>query len=462
MKLYISLILILINFGSLADNFSTEDFIANIKTMPDTKEKVDILNNQVDKLLKPEPTVENCKKAEKLALQAASISEKLNYKIGMARSYEQLKVIYGTLDYQIKYLRYKGKAALVDRSEELKKQKEETEKIKQEIDELAKDNITNKELIEKKQIELLEKQNALNETSGQLDRMTAEAERLATKNKLLEKDKKIKELEVIRQRLQKYFILSLLAVFLFLAIILFKQFKNKQRSAKELAEKNEIITAEKKRSDELLLNILPLETANELKANGKATTREYEMVTVMFTDFKDFTQISEKLTPKDLVDEIDTCYCAFDSIIEKYGIEKIKTIGDAYLCAYGIAQNFPKDYKHNPANVIDAAFEIVDFMREMNQKRLKEGKPFFRIRVGIHSGPLVAGVVGRKKFAYDIWGDTVNTAARMEQHGEPDKINISATTYKMVVPKYNFTHRGKIEAKNKGNIDMYFVDSKKS
>lgn len=462
MKLYISLILILLNFGSLADKFSGENFFPGIVDLPDTREKVDKLNNEVDKILKPKPTIENCKKAEKLALEAASISEELNYKIGMARSYEQLKIIYGTLDYQIKYLRYKGKAALVDRGDEIKKQKEETEKIKQEIEELAKDNITNRELIEKKQLELLEKQKVLNETSGQLNRMTEEAERLAVKNKLLEKDKKIKELEVIRQRLQKYFILSLLGVFLLLAIILFKQFKSKQRTAKELAEKNEIITAEKKRSDELLLNILPLETANELKVNGKATTREYEMVTVMFTDFKDFTLISENLTPKDLVDEIDTCYCAFDTIIEKHGIEKIKTIGDAYLCAFGIAKNIPKGVKHDPSNVIDAAFEIVEFMNDTHKKRESEGKPFFRIRVGIHSGPLVAGVVGRKKFAYDIWGDTVNTAARMEQHGEPDKINISATTYKMVVSKYNFTHRGKIEAKNKGNIDMYFVDSKKS
>ncbi|MFM9946117.1 MAG: adenylate/guanylate cyclase domain-containing protein, partial [Bacteroidia bacterium] len=362
-----------------------------------------------------------------------------------------------------------SKAALTDRGESLKKQeekikqqKEETQLIKKEIDALAKDNITNKELIEKKQLELLEKQNVLNETSIQLNKMTEEAERLEIRNKLLEKDKKIKELEVIRQRLQKYFILSLLAVFLFIAIVLFKQFKSKQRTAIELAEKNEIITNEKKRSDELLLNILPLETANELKINGKATAREYEMVTVMFTDFKDFTTMSEKMSPIDLVGEIDTCYCAFDNIIEKHGIEKIKTIGDAYLCAYGIAQNIPKGHVHNPSPVIDAAFEIVEFMQEMVKKRALEGNSYFRIRVGIHSGPLVAGVVGRKKFAYDIWGDTVNTAARMEQHGEPDKINVSAITYKMVESKYDFTHRGKIEAKNKGNIDMYFADSKKS
>jgi len=454
----------------------TTDFESTVKSMTDSKEKVDLLNNEVDKILKPAPNIENCKKAKPIALEAAKIAENLGYKIGMARSYEQLTIIYKTLDYQIQYLKYRSKAALVDRGAEMQKQKEQIEKqkkdlekvkqdalrIKKEIEVLEKDNTTSKEVLALKQNELAQKEDSLEETSGQLMYMTAEAERLENQNKLLEQEKKINELELYRQKLHKYISIAGVALLLFLAIIFFRMYKTKLRSTKELAEKNLIIISEKRRSDELLLNILPLETANELKTHGKAIARDYEMVTVLFTDFKDFTKISENLTPIELVEEVDMCFCAFDNIIEKHGIEKIKTIGDAYLCAHGIAHDIPFGFEHNPANVIDAAFEIIEFMKDMYDKRKSEGKPFFSIRIGIHSGPIVAGVVGRKKFAYDIWGDTVNTAARMEQNSEPGKINISSSTYNMVMTKYNFTHRGKIDAKNKGQIDMYFVDSKKS
>jgi len=452
-----------------ADNtLINEGFENIINSKPDTKEKVNYLNNTIDKLLKPIPTVGNCKKALPLALKAAKIAEKLDYKTGMARSYEQLTLVYKTLDYQIQYLIYKRKAVIMDRGAELKKQtdeiekqKVETETIKKEIEELEKDNNSNKELIIKKQQELAQKEKALDETFGLLSLAKEEAEHLANQNKILEQDKKIKDLEVLYQKEQKYFLLSLLGVFLILAVVLFKLYKTKHQATIELEQKNEIIEAEKNRSDELLLNILPLETANELKATGKATTRHYGMVTVLFTDFKDFTLISEQLSSKDLVDEIDVCYCAFDTIIEKYGIEKIKTIGDAYLCAFGIAHDIAADKEHDPSFAIDAAFEIIEFMDKMYERRTAEGRPFFRIRIGLNSGPLVAGVVGRKKFAYDIWGDTVNIAARMEQNSEPGKINISESTQKMVSNKYNFTHRGKISAKNKGEIDMYFVDGRK-
>jgi adenylate cyclase len=504
MKLTITLLLAFFMINANAINsISPDDFEKTIKEMPESKEKVDMINDYVDKLLKPEPTIDNCKKAKDFALQAAKIAEKLNYKTGMARSYEQLTIIFKTLDFQIQYLKYKSKAALVDRGEEMKKQKDVIEKqnedlekqksdlekqnqsiakqkadiekqkadaarIKRELEVLAKDNTSNKDLILKKQQELAQKETALVQTTGQLDVMKEKAEILANQNKMLEQDKKIKELEVGKkemeiksQRLRLYFLLSFVIVLLVMAGVLFNLYKTKQKTAKELSEKNEIIIAEKRRSDELLLNILPAETANELKLTGKAIARDYEMVTVLFTDFKDFTVISESLSPKDLVDEIDMCYCAFDNIIEKHGIEKIKTIGDAYLCAYGIANDIPENNVHDPTRVIDAAFEIAQFMKDMHEKRNAEGKPFFRIRIGIHSGPLVAGVVGRTKFAYDIWGDTVNTAARMEQNSEPGKINISSMTHTMIKDLYNFTHRGKIEAKNKGQIDMYFVDSKK-
>ncbi len=219
----------------------------------------------------------------------------------------------------------------------------------------------------------------------------------------------------------------------------------------------------KKRSDELLLNILPEEVADELKAKGSAAAKHFDEVTVMFTDFKGFTQISEKLTASELVSEIDYCFKAFDNIITKRNIEKIKTIGDAYMCAGGL----PVSNTTHAGDVVQAAIEILEFMQQHLKERKMQGKEIFEIRIGIHTGPVVAGIVGVKKFAYDIWGDTVNTASRMESSGEAGKINISGSTYNLVKglqdgqsEKFKFIHRGKIQAKNKGEIDMYFVESK--
>jgi len=211
----------------------------------------------------------------------------------------------------------------------------------------------------------------------------------------------------------------------------------------------------KKRSDELLLNILPSEVAEELKAKGSADAKQFDEVTVMFTDFKGFTQISEKLSPAELVAEIHTCFKAFDNIITRYNIEKIKTIGDSYMCAGGL----PVTNKTNAIDVVNAALEIRQFIKEHLQQRNEEGKESFEIRIGVHTGPVVAGIVGVKKFAYDIWGDTVNIASRMESSGEAGQVNISGTTHSLVKDKFTCTHRGKIAAKNKGEIDMYFVEA---
>ena len=209
------------------------------------------------------------------------------------------------------------------------------------------------------------------------------------------------------------------------------------------------------RSEALLLNILPKEIAEELKANGSAEAKQFDDVTVMFTDFKNFTQITEKLTPAELVAEIDTLFKAFDNIIGKHNIEKIKTIGDSYMCAGGL----PVANKTHAYDVVSATMEIQQFMQQHLQKRKIEGKEPFEIRIGVHTGPVVAGIVGVKKFAYDIWGDTVNIASRMESSGEAGKVNISGSTYELVKDKFNCIHRGKIQAKNKGEIDMYFVDT---
>ncbi|MBL7767315.1 MAG: hypothetical protein JNJ58_14540 [Chitinophagaceae bacterium] len=216
-----------------------------------------------------------------------------------------------------------------------------------------------------------------------------------------------------------------------------------------------IIETEKKRSEELLLNILPEEVAAELKLNGSAQAVQMDQVTVLFTDFKGFTSMSEILSPQELVRELNECFSVFDSITEKYGIEKIKTIGDAYMAAGGL----PTSNETHAIDVIHAAFEMRDFIEQAKARKFAAGLPFFEIRIGIHTGPVVAGIVGVKKFSYDIWGDTVNTASRMESSGEVGKVNISQTTYEILKdkPGFVFESRGQIVAKGKGEIEMYFV-----
>ena len=218
------------------------------------------------------------------------------------------------------------------------------------------------------------------------------------------------------------------------------------------------IKKEKKRSDELLLNILPEEVAEELKDKGYADAKLFDEVTVLFTDFKGFTAISEKLTPKELVKDLNECFSAFDHIMQKYDIEKIKTIGDAYMAAGGL----PTPNNTHAEDVVNAAFEIRQFIEEGKARKIAQNLPYFEIRIGVHTGPIVAGIVGVKKFAYDIWGDTVNTASRMESSGEPGKVNISGSTYALVKDKFSCEYRGKVYAKNKGEIDMYFVEELKS
>ena len=203
---------------------------------------------------------------------------------------------------------------------------------------------------------------------------------------------------------------------------------------------------EKNRSDELLLNILPEEVAEELKQTGQANAKQFGNASVIFTDFVNFTEISEKMSPTDLVSEIHKNFTAFDAIIERNGLEKIKTIGDAYMAVCGL----PNENHDHAIKAIKAAKEIRDYIAGSNSK--------FQIRIGINSGPVVAGIVGVKKYAYDIWGDTVNTANRMESNSEAGKINISGSTYNLVKDHFKCSYRGKISAKGKGEVDMYYLD----
>lgn len=270
---------------------------------------------------------------------------------------------------------------------------------------------------------------------------TFDIEKKESQINLLNKDKELQKKELARQKFVRNSFIGGFAVVLLFAGVFFTQ-RNK-------------ISKEKKRSDQLLLNILPEETAEELKATGTAKAKSFESVSVLFTDFKNFTQASELLSPEELVAEINHCYSEFDRIISKYDIEKIKTIGDSYMCAGGL----PVENQTHPVDIVSAGLEMVRFIEKNKQDRIAKGQPYFELRLGIHSGPVVAGIVGIKKFAYDIWGDTVNTASRMESSGEIGKVNISGTTYELVKHAFNCQHRGKIEAKNKGTIDMYFVEN---
>jgi class 3 adenylate cyclase/tetratricopeptide (TPR) repeat protein len=278
--------------------------------------------------------------------------------------------------------------------------------------------------------------------------------------KQFEIDKKKQELELQNERLarENIFRNSAIGGALALALLVFLLYNRnriKNRANENLLQKNEIIEAEKQRAESLLLNILPAATAAELKEHGKARARSYKSVSVLFTDFKSFTQIAEQLSPEDLVAELDTCFQAFDEILTRHNIEKIKTIGDAYMCAGGL----PIENETHPTDVVKAALEMRDFIKKFRIEQRATGKPEFSMRIGIHTGSVVAGVVGTKKFAYDIWGDAVNLAARMENSGEVGKVNISQQTYELVKDKFTCTHRGKISAKNKGEVDMYFVEN---
>ncbi len=275
------------------------------------------------------------------------------------------------------------------------------------------------------------------------------------------------EVRVSRERTRRnIFLFAGMGVLIFAAVV----YRQRNRISKE-----------RQRSEELLLNILPEEVAEELKAKGEAQAVHFDQVTVLFTDFKGFTAMSEVLTPKELVRDLHECFSAFDHICEKHGLEKIKTIGDAYMAAGGL----PTPNTTHALDVIRAALEMRDFIAQGKAHKIAAGLPYFEIRIGVHTGPVVAGIVGVKKFQYDIWGDTVNTASRMESSGEVGQVNISEATYALVKDaeespqlsvvgpqggslatdhseltakaSFTFTPRGKVQAKGKGELEMYFV-----
>jgi adenylate cyclase len=243
-------------------------------------------------------------------------------------------------------------------------------------------------------------------------------------------------------------------IILFLVIVYWRKRKHDFETEKAnlefiINERTAELTREKQKTDDLLANLLPKDTVDELKNTGKATSQKFNIVTVLFSDIQGFTKIAEQMNPEKLIDELDNFFFHFDSVVEKYNIEKIKTIGDAYMCAGGI----PYKNRTNPVEVVLAGLEMQEYMRLLRQKDVN----IWDLRIGIHTGAVIAGVVGHKRMSYDIWGDTVNTASRMESSGEAGKVNISGHTYELVKDFFICEYRGKMPVKYKGDIDMYFV-----
>ncbi len=256
----------------------------------------------------------------------------------------------------------------------------------------------------------------------------------------------VQDLTIQKQRFAKNAFLVGLLTFLLVSFIIFRNYRQKVKI-------NRILDLQKAEIERLILNILPKSVADELQKTGKATPRYYDHVSVLFTDFKGFSRIAGNLSPQELVEELNQYFVAFDNIVEKYGLEKIKTIGDAYMCACGLPTEDPK----NAIKAVQAGLEMQEYINQKNSEKKEKGLSMWDLRIGIHTGPIVAGVVGRKKYAYDIWGDTVNIASRMESNGEEGLVNISASTFNDVKEIYKCTYRGKIEAKNIGTVDMYFI-----
>jgi len=310
----------------------------------------------------------------------------------------------------------------------------------------------NKALEYHERIEMLDDSLQAEETSKKLQQMEFDKQMLADSLLLDEEKLRVQitnEAEVRKKNRTKNIFIWSAVLLLIGAVGLYSRVVHIRRAKKAIEN-------EKDRSDKLLLNILPTEIAEELKKKGRADARNFELVSILFTDFKEFTQISEKLSAGELVEEINTCFEPFDAICKKHGIEKIKTIGDSYMAAGGL----PVPTDDSVKNTVLAGLEMAEFMIKRKQEREAEGNICFEMRVGIHTGPVVAGIVGVTKFQYDIWGDTVNIASCMENSGEVGKVNISRSTYEMLKedPTFKFHSRGKVKAKGKGDIEMWFVE----
>ncbi len=324
----------------------------------------------------------------------------------------------------------------------------QAQKAKQELDFIQIRLLTeqkDREVVEAKQQKKFAEMEAANAET--------EKEKAKQEAELSKKNQNIAELQLEQAQTFRQFIYGLGTLLALVFIMILSAWYYARVANRRLEAKNIEIEEERRKSENLLLNILPLETANELKLTGIATPKEYAKVTVLFADFSNFTKITEQLSAEELINELNECFRAFDEITELHGLEKIKTIGDGYMCAGGI----PVANDTNPTDAVNAAIEMQKFMKNRFAEKTKSGIPYWNMRIGIHTGHVIAGVVGTKKFAYDIWGDTVNIASRMETSCDNGKINISAQTRKFVNGTFDYDFRGEVEVKHGNKVGMYFV-----
>lgn len=372
--------------------------------------------------------------------QALDIARKFDDKLQVVRSYRGLADVYIKLNNTVLAIDYYNKAKVIA---------EEIDDLKVELKDLYKDmafayskskNYPNAFLYQslysniKDTLYDIESKKKLNQLQFDFELSKKEGEIV------------LKEARIESERQGRMGVTIGLVLILIIAFIIYRNYLQKSKT-------NKILDKQKDQIEMLLLNILPKEVASELQSKGQATPRYYESVSVLFTDFVGFTRIADFLSPHEVVAELNECFIAFDEIIERHRLEKIKTVGDSYMCAGGV----PVADDDHTIRILKAGIEIKEFMRIKNVKRTAHGLAPWELRIGVHTGPVVAGVVGKKKYAYDIWGSTVNIASRMESNGEPGQVNISADTYEIVKDIYKCTYRGKIYAKNVGDIDMYFL-----
>ncbi|MEM6804760.1 MAG: adenylate/guanylate cyclase domain-containing protein, partial [Bacteroidota bacterium] len=331
---------------------------------------------------------------------------------------------------------------------EVKVAQQEIENAQQKIEEqqeFAEALVTEKELAE------MERDAKI----AEIELKAKELDKLELQNALIEAEKtKIEaeqqaQLERQEKEEERYILIGIAGgvVFLLTVLFMFGRIRSRRKHAKAIEE-------EKQKSEKLLYDVLPESIAKEILMSGKVRAKGYDEVSILFTDFKGFTKIAASLSPEKLVKDLDYAFEHFDQIVRKYGLEKIKTIGDAYMAAAGI----PDKSKDHALDAVGVALEMQAFMQRWRTEKLRKAETPWELRIGINSGPVVAGVIGQHKFAYDIWGDAVNMASRMESSGEPGKINISARTQELIGKVANTSYRGKIEVKNAGAVDMYFVN----
>jgi len=289
----------------------------------------------------------------------------------------------------------------------------------------------------------------------ELDKKESLLKEEAQKNEILQKDNEIQQLDLDRQQDYQQFLYGLGGLLLLIMGLIGAGLLYSRRTNRTLAAQKIAIQKEQKKSDDLLLNILPMTAAKELKEKGYAVPKKYDQTTVVFADFVNFTGLSSSMSPETVVKELNECFKVFDAIMDEYGLEKIKTIGDAYLCIGGL----PTPNKTHAEDAAKAALAMMDFIQKRYETKMAAGEAAWQMRMGLHSGPVVAGIVGTKKFVYDIWGDSVNVASRIESNSIPGKINISHATYQLIHHQFKLTPRGEIQAKNKGGMKMYFLEN---